>query len=158
MVTVLGLNVRDNLDNFLDHFSQLTTEDRYCRFFHTTTPSAIRDWLMRVADSAANHTFIVEEDGFGRYDGIAQLAVDTSGNFGDIAISVLPNRRGQGTAKALVAESINKARLLGLRKVTFQCETGNQACRRLFEGLGFNASYDPEQGCISGHLLLEVDK
>lgn len=156
MITILGYNVRDTLDKFLWHFNHLTAEDRYCRFFSTLSAGAIRDWLIGVVDSDQHHTFIVSEDAKGNYTGIAQLAVNTVENTADMTISVIPEVRGKGVAKALVSEAIDKARFLKLSKITFQCELGNIPCRKLYESLGFTTAYDSEQRCVNGYLIFEA--
>ena len=54
----------------------------------------------------------------------------------------------------LILESIDAARGMKLKSVHYQCETGNQACRRLYANLGFSAKYDSQNECIAGTLPL----
>ena len=151
---VVNLLVRDNLVQFLDHFSKLTTEDRYCRFFHTIGPEAIRDWLLRTTEIPYSNYFFVEKNADEDFIGISQLAIDAETNTGEIAISVIPEHRGKAIATRLILETIEAAKGMGLNSVHFQCEYANHGCRRLYENLGFSAVYDPRLECIVGSLSL----
>ena len=151
---IVNLVVRDYLVQFLGHFNQLSSEDRYCRFFHTLGPEAIRDWLLRTTETPYSNYFFVEKDEDGKFTGIAQLAIDPETLTGEIAISVLPEYRKQAVATRLILESIDAARGMKLKSVHYQCETGNQACRRLYANLGFSAKYDSQNECIVGTLPL----
>ena len=151
---IVNLLVRDNLVQFLDHFSKLTTEDRYCRFFHTIGLEAIRDWLLRTTEIPYSNYFFVEKDAVGEFTGISQLALDPETLTGEIAISVLPEYRKQAVATRLILETIDAARKMNLKTVHFQCEAGNRGCRRLYSNLGFSAVYDPQLECIVGSLSL----
>lgn len=153
MKTIVNLAVRENLHLFLEHFGNLTPEDRYCRFFHTMGPDAIRSWLLDMTEVPFSHFLIVEEAGDGSFTGVAQLAKED--DIGEIAISVVPNCRGKGIAYRLVSAAISTARVLGLKKVYFKCEMGNRACRNLYSSLGFVSEYNQTEECIEGYLNLE---
>lgn len=153
MKTIVNQEVRQNLHLFLEHFGNLTSEDRYCRFFHTMGPSAIRSWLLEMTEVPNSNFFFVEEDEDGKFIGVAQLAIES--NSGEIAISVLPEHRGKGFASYLVSVAIKAARALSLKQVFFKCELGNRACRNLYDSLGFSSTYNQNEECIEGYLNLE---
>lgn len=154
METFASTSIRDNLHLFLDHFGRLTPEDRYCRFFHTTSPSSIRDWLIRLTEDPDSHFLLVEKNEQEDFVGIAQLAIEDKICSAEIAISVLPECRGKGIASKLVVSAIRHAEAMGLESATYKCEPANHPCRKLYDSLGFSSKYDSEEGCITGRLIL----
>lgn len=154
MTMIVSTEVRDHLAQFLDHFASLTPEDRYCRFFNTLGPSAIREWLLNTTETPYSHYFFVDENQNGEFTGVAQLAVYTKSNTADLAISVRPDCRGQGLAKRLVTEAIDEARRMKISKVFFECRPYNRECKALYNSLGFTIKFDVEQLLIVGHLDL----
>ena len=54
-----------------------------------------------------------------------------------LTIGVVPTMRRQGIARALLDESMNRARALGVRAIFLEVGVRNHAARSLYEGLGF---------------------
>lgn len=67
-----------------------------------------------------------------------------------VDIGVLPDRRGQGLGRALMAWIAEEARAAGVPKVELHVLPNNTPARRLYEGLGFE-----RVGAESGHLRME---
>jgi GNAT superfamily N-acetyltransferase len=60
---------------------------------------------------------------------------------------VLPDRRGAGVGKALLAAIERRARELGCCKLTLEVQENNRRARRVYEAAGFSqAMYVPEAG------------
>lgn len=152
MKTIVNSLVRDNLHLFLEHFSQLTPEDKYCRFFHTVGPDAIRSWLLETTEVPNEHYFFVEEDESELFIGVAQLSIEKNQVEAEIAISVVPQARGKGVASNLILSAISFGRSLGLKKITFKCELANFACKRLYKSIGFSLDYSIPEDCIVGYI------
>lgn len=90
-----NVGVRDHLHLILDHFSALSSDDRYNRFFNTMSPGAIRDWILSVTENFYSHYFFVEQDDDGRFIGVSVLGIIPGVNTAGIGISVLPEHRGK---------------------------------------------------------------
>lgn len=154
MSMLVNLLVRDHLEKFLDYYSSLTPDDRHNRFFSTMGPSAIRDWVMTTTERPYSHYFFVKENEAGQFEGLATLGIEPN-QIGNLAISVLPDYRGQGLAQKLIGEAIDTAKKMKLKKLVFECLMNNHDCKRLYTKMGFTCDYDAEQQCMVGHLDLE---
>ena len=154
MTMLVNSVARDHLHQFLDHYSNLTPDDRHNRFFSTMGPSAIRDWVMSTTQRPYSHYFFVKENEEGQFEGLVTMGIDDE-NTANVAVSVLPNARGQGLAQTLLGEAIDAAKNMKLKKVVFECLMDNNDCRRLFGKMGFTCNYSFEQQCILGSLDLE---
>jgi RimJ/RimL family protein N-acetyltransferase len=154
MTMLVNLEVRNRLYQFLDHYSNLTSDDRHNRFFHTMGPTAIRDWVLTTTEQPYSHYFFVKENESGQFEGLVTLGIEPYG-IGNIAISILPNCRGQGLAQNLMSETIDAAKKLKLETLEFECLTNNHDCKRLLTKMGFTCNYNAEQECLVGHLDLE---
>lgn len=150
--------IRENLPFFLNHFSKMSKDDIYCRFFYTVSSDGIRSWLLSFDESSQYHTwFIVEESDDGEFVGLAQISYEGDNQTkAEIAISVLPQARGKGIAFQLISTAVESLKLLGAKEATFQCNLQNHACRRVFEKAGFTGSYNSDQEVFIGTLNLEA--
>lgn len=155
MTMIVNLDARDNLHQFLDHYSNLSTDDRHNRFFHTMSPWAIRDWMLAVTERPNSHYFFVEENESGQFEGLVTMGIESQHNVGNVAVSVLPESRGKGLGRSLIGEAIDTAKKMQLKALVFECLMGDNNCQRLFENMGFDCKYDPEQQCLIGRLDLE---
>jgi len=153
MTMISSQMVRQHLDQFLDHFSNLTSQDRYCRFSHTMSPDAIRDWLLKLGEDPHSHYFFIEEHN-NQFIGISQLSLNADRTIGEIGISVHPDYRGMGISQKMIKEIFLAAKDKNLSQVGFQCELGNTNCKKLFTNLGFTINYDSDEQCIKGFLKL----
>lgn len=154
MTMLVNLLVRDHLEKFLDHYSSLTPDDRHNRFFHTMGPSAIKDWVMTTTERPYSHYFFVKENEEGHFEGLVTMVVE-SDKIANLAVSVLPQARGQGLAQKLLGEAIDTAKKMKLKKLVFECLMNNHDCKRLYTKMGFTYNYSFEQQCMLGHLDLE---
>lgn len=154
MTMLVNLVARDYLPQFLDHYSNLTPDDRYHRFFHTMGPSAIRDWMLTVTERPYSHYFFVKENEVGQFDGLVMLGIEPNDQ-GNVAVSVLPEARGRGLGQSFIEEAIDAAKKMKLKTLVFECLMENYCSQRLFEKMGFTCKYDTEQQCMVGHLDLE---
>ena len=70
-------------------------------------------------------------------------------------IMVLPQFRGQGVAKALIADAKSKADTIG-KPLGLLCDTDNSRAYRLYEAVGFKkVGQRPFAGHLMNHLLWE---
>jgi ribosomal protein S18 acetylase RimI-like enzyme len=56
------------------------------------------------------------------------------------SVSVLPGYARRGIASALLAESIGRARMAGMRRIVLEVDTGNGPALRLYQQHGFGAT------------------
>lgn len=154
MTMLVNSVAREHLHQFLDHYSNLTADDRHNRFFSTMGPSAIRDWMSSITKHPYSHLFFVKENEEGQFVGLVTMGIE-SDNVASVTISVLPGYRGQGLAHDLMNEAIDTAKSMGMKQLSFECLLSNRDCRRLFDKLGFTCNYSSEQQCLTGHLDLE---
>lgn len=157
MKIIFSNQIRENLPFFLNHYFALSSDDRYMRFFHTMTPSAIRDWLLSYdnIDNPVKTFFIVNQEETGEFSGIVQIStqkhqIDTC----EIAISVIPSFQRKGLAKTLISRSLELLKALDFKEVLFSCDLQNITCRTLMEGQGFTGKYNFDEQCYNGKLKI----
>lgn len=141
--------VRDFLPQMIEHFTTLSSDDQYFRFFHLVSPAPIRDWLLSIDNSDTFFVVSVIKD---KFIGVCQ--VSCFGHQGEIAISVSPEHRGIGLAGHLIWIAKNLAWKSGLSELIFFCNSNNKICKSLFSGLGFSLEY--KDGEIVGSLKRET--
>jgi RimJ/RimL family protein N-acetyltransferase len=150
-----GNDVRENLPFFIDHFSQMTSDDIYCRFFHSIRPDALREWLITLnEDHETRHHFFVSEEPSGEYSSIVQLSINSHTSSAEVSVSVLPQYQKRGLASMGLDAAISFSRDIGLHSLHFTCMLGNQKCRKLFALKGFTGAYDPDMDGFAGSLTL----
>jgi RimJ/RimL family protein N-acetyltransferase len=73
--------------------------------------------------------------------GVASLAI--RGYAGWVCgFGVVPERRGRGLGREMMAALLGRARACGLRRLSLEVLAGNTAARRLYEGAGMEVSRD----------------
>lgn len=150
-----GGEVRQHLQQFLEHYESLTSEDRHNRFFCTTSIASIRDWLLRLeGNTSERHIFNIVLGDDDEFAGVSQLAIDTNGMVGAVSLSVTPKYQRKGIGVAMIRDIIGVAKEQDIRMLKFNCEKMNQSCRDLFTKLGFSSSYNMEEQCVCGFLNL----
>jgi GNAT superfamily N-acetyltransferase len=150
-----GSEVRQYLQQFLEHYESLTSEDRHNRFFCTTSIASIRDWLLRLEGTPTeSHIFNVVLGDSGEFAGVSQLAIDIDDMVGDVSLSVTPKYQRKGIGVEMIKDIISIAKEQDIRMLKFNCERMNQSCRDLFTKLGFSSSYNPTEQCVCGFLTL----
>ena len=157
MMILQAPDIRQNLPFFLDHFSQMSKDDIYCRFLHTVSPDSIRTWLLSYDTESSFHTwFIVEKENDGTFSGIAQISYESvDRSKAEIAISVLEPYRGRGLALALINEAVRLLKLDKTKEANFNCHIENHSCRSVFRKAGFIGAFDHDQDVFIGKLNLE---
>ena len=103
-----------------------------------TDPEIIRDWCRNI-DLGRNLPLLAHMDG--KIVGDATLHQQMGGwkrHIGRVSVLVLPNYRGRGLARALVAEIVDLARHLGLEKVEAEFIGEQEAAIKMFAMLGFS--------------------
>lgn len=155
---VFGISgVREYLAGMLDHFSSLTNCDRYNRFFHTTSPEAIRDWILSLEDDQnCDHIFIVEEAEDYTILGLAQLAIRRENQMGELSVSVLPDFRRRGLATRLIQNLIDIADAWKVKEIIASSEPENvNIADMLSNKFKFTTKYSPEERCYMSILKQE---
>lgn len=150
---ILGSEVREYLPSFLQHYNELTSEDRHNRFFNTMSPSAIRDWLLSIDEDKFNlhNFFILSLNDKGEFVGVSHLVISKDFLEGEIAISIVPSAQGHGIGTKLIGDIIDIAKNEDIAILKFNCNSGNQACRNLFAKMGFTVKYDSDMQYICGY-------
>jgi GNAT superfamily N-acetyltransferase len=103
-----------------------------------TEPELIRDWCRNI-DLGRNLPLLAIQDG--KIAGVATLHQQLGGwkrHIGRVSVLVLPQYRGRGLARSLVAEIVAVARSLGLEKVEAEFIGDQEAAVKMFALLGFS--------------------
>jgi len=123
---------------FHEFFLAVPTSERMFIKHRVTDPEVIRDWCQNI-DLGRNLPLLALIDG--KIAGDATLHQQLGGwkrHIGRVSVLVLPNYRGRGLARALVAEIVDLARHLGLEKVEAEFIGGQEAAIKMFAMLGFS--------------------
>lgn len=109
-----------------------------------------RQLLPRLAATPNAVSFIAYQDGeplglVNTFSSLSTFAARPLINIHDLA--VLPQARGKGVGKALLAAVENYGREIDCCKITLEVLTGNSSAYGLYQALGFEAyELDPEMG------------
>ena len=123
---------------FHEFFLAVPASERMFIKHRVTDPEVIRDWCQNI-DLGRNLPLLALIDG--KIAGDATLHQQLGGwkrHIGRVSVLVLPNYRGRGLARALVAEIVDLARHLGLEKVEAEFIGGQEAAIKMFAMLGFS--------------------
>src|SRR5215510_11973611 len=124
--------------DFHEFFLAVPEQERMFIKHRVTEPSVIRDWCRNI-DLGRNLPLLAGIDG--KIIADATLHQQLGGwkrHIGRISVLVLPQYRGRGLARALVAEIVSIARELGLEKVEAEFIGEQDAAIRMFALLGFS--------------------
>ena len=128
-----------------------------------TEPAVIREWCRNI-DLGRNLPLLAVQDG--KIAGVATLHQQLGGwkrHIGRVSVLVLPQYRGRGLARALVAEIVLLARSLGLEKVEAEFIGDQEAAVKMFAMLGFSnlvrlENYVKDMQAIShDYILMGLD-
>jgi GNAT superfamily N-acetyltransferase len=103
-----------------------------------TDPAVIHDWCKNI-DLGRNFPLLAILDS--QIIGVATLHQQLGGwkrHIGRVSVLVLPNYRGRGLARAMVTETVQLARHLGLERVEAEFIGGQEAAIKMFAMLGFS--------------------
>ena len=129
---------KDDEKGFHEFFLAVPEAERMFIKHRVTDPEIIRDWCRNI-DLGRNLPLLAHMDG--KIVGDATLHQQMGGwkrHIGRVSVLVLPNYRGRGLARALVAEIVNLARHLGLEKVEAEFIGEQEAAIKMFAMLGFS--------------------
>jgi len=129
---------KDDEKAFHEFFLAVPASERMFIKHRVTDPEVIRDWCQNI-DLGRNLPLLALIDG--KIAGDATLHQQLGGwkrHIGRVSVLVLPNYRGRGLARALVAEIVDLARHLGLEKVEAEFIGGQEAAIKMFAMLGFS--------------------
>lgn len=123
---------------FHDFFLAVPAHERMFIKHRVTDPEVIRDWCQDI-DLGRNLPLLAFMGS--NIAGVATLHQQLGGwkrHIGRVSVLVLPQYRGRGLARALVAEIVAVARSLGLEKVEAEFIGDQEAAIKMFALLGFS--------------------
>ena len=129
---------KDDDKAFHEFFLAVPAAERMFIKHRVTEPSVIREWCRNI-DLGRNLPLLALMSG--RMAGVATLHQQLGGwkrHIGRVSVLVLPQFRGRGLARALVAEIVAVARNLGLEKVEAEFIGDQEAAVKMFAMMGFS--------------------
>ena len=129
---------KDDEKAFHEFFLSVPSDERMFIKHRVTEPEVVREWCRNI-DLARNLPLLAVTDG--RIIGDTTLHQQLGGwkrHIGRISTLVHPQFRGRGLASALVAETVELARQLGLEKVEAEFIGEQEAAIKMFAMLGFS--------------------
>src|SRR5579862_111460 len=129
---------KEDEKKFHEFFLAVPAAERMFIKHRVTDPEVIRDWCKNI-DLGRNLPLLASMQG--RIAGVATLHQQLGGwkrHIGRVSVLVLPQFRGRGLARALVAEIVTLARSLGLEKVEAEFIGDQEAAVRMFALMGFS--------------------
>src|SRR5215471_13461962 len=129
---------KDDEKSFHEFFLAVPEAERMFIKHRVTDPEVIKDWCRNI-DLGRNLPLLAHMDG--KIVGDATLHQQMGGwkrHIGRVSVLVLPNYRGRGLARALVAAIVDMARHLGLEKVEAEFIGEQETAIKMFAMLGFS--------------------
>jgi GNAT superfamily N-acetyltransferase len=129
---------KDDEKKFHELFLAVPEQERMFIKHRVTDPAVIQDWCKNI-DLGRNFPLLAIQDG--QIIGVATLHQQLGGwkrHIGRVSVLVLPNFRGRGLARAMVTETVQLARRLGLERVEAEFIGGQEAAIKMFAMLGFS--------------------
>jgi ribosomal protein S18 acetylase RimI-like enzyme len=129
---------KDDEKAFHEFFLSVPSDERMFIKHRVTEPEVVREWCRNI-DLARNLPLLAVTDG--RIIGDTTLHQQLGGwkrHIGRISTLVHPQFRGRGLASALVSETVELARQLGLEKVEAEFIGEQEAAIKMFAMLGFS--------------------
>jgi GNAT superfamily N-acetyltransferase len=123
---------------FHEFFLAVPAAERMFIKHRVTEPGVIREWCRNI-DLGRNFPLLALMSN--RIAGVATLHQQLGGwkrHIGRVSVLVLPQFRGRGLARALVAEIVSVARNLSLEKVEAEFIGDQEAAVKMFALLGFS--------------------
>lgn len=154
---------REDEKAFHEFFLAVPAPERMFIKHRVTDPTVIRDWCRNI-DLGRNLPLLALLAG--QIAGVATLHQQLGGwkrHIGRVSVLVLPQYRGRGLARALVAEIVGLARSLGLEKVEAEFIGDQQAAVKMFALMGFSnlvrlESYVKDMQAIAhDYILMGLD-
>jgi acetyltransferase len=129
---------KDDEKKFHEFFLAVPASERMFIKHRVTEPEVIREWCRNI-DLGRNLPLLALMKN--QIAGVATLHQQLGGwkrHIGRVSVLVLPQFRGRGLARALVAEIVVLARQLGLEKVEAEFIGEQEAAVKMFALLGFS--------------------
>lgn len=129
---------KEDEKKFHEFFLAVPAGERMFIKHRVTEPETIRDWCRNI-DLGRNLPLLALLGG--KIAGVATLHQQLGGwkrHIGRVSVLVLPQYRGRGLARALVAEIVGLARSLGLEKVEAEFIGDQEAAVKMFALMGFS--------------------
>ena len=154
---------KDDEKKFHEFFLAVPDGERMFIKHRVTDPEVIRDWCRNI-DLGRNLPLLAFLSG--KIAGVATLHQQLGGwkrHIGRVSVLVLPQYRGRGLARALVAEIVGVARSLGLEKVEAEFIGEQEAAVKMFAMMGFSNLVRLEdyvkdmQAITHDYILMGVD-
>jgi len=154
---------KDDEKSFHEFFLAVPSAERMFIKHRVTEPLLIREWCRNI-DLGRNLPLLAFLSN--RIAGVATLHQQLGGwkrHIGRVSVLVLPQFRGRGLARALVAEIVSVARNLGLEKVEAEFIGDQEAAVKMFALLGFSNLVRLEgyvkdmQAVTHDYILMGVD-
>lgn len=154
---------KEDEKKFHEFFLAVPAGERMFIKHRVTEPETIRDWCRNI-DLGRNLPLLAFLAG--KIAGVATLHQQLGGwkrHIGRVSVLVLPQYRGRGLARALVAEIVGLARGLGLEKVEAEFIGEQEAAVKMFAMMGFSnlvrlEDYVKDMQAIShDYILMGVD-
>ena len=128
---------KDDEKAFHEFFLNVPAQERMFIKHRVTEPEVIRDWCRNI-DLGRNLPLLALADG--KIIADATLHQQLGGwkrHIGRVSILVLPDYRGRGLARTMVAEMVDLARQAGLEKLEAEFIGEQEAAVKMFALLGF---------------------
>src|SRR5436189_915744 len=129
---------KEDEKGFHEFFSAVPERERMFIKHRVTDPAVIKEWCHNI-DLHRNFPLLALIEG--KIVGDVTLHQQLGGwkrHIGRVSVLVLPQFRGRGLARALVAEIVSVARNLGLEKVEAEFIGDQEAAVKMFALLGFS--------------------
>jgi GNAT superfamily N-acetyltransferase len=129
---------KDDEKAFHEFFLNVPAQERMFIKHRVTEPEVIRDWCRNI-DLGRNLPLLALADG--KIIADATLHQQLGGwkrHIGRVSILVLPDYRGRGLARGMVAEMVDLARQAGLEKLEAEFIGEQEAAVKMFALLGFS--------------------
>jgi GNAT superfamily N-acetyltransferase len=154
---------KEDEKNFHEFFLAVPAAERMFIKHRVTEPEVIHDWCRNI-DLGRNLPLLATLSG--KIAGVATLHQQLGGwkrHIGRVSVLVLPQYRGRGLARALVAEIVILARGLGLEKVEAEFIGDQETAVKMFAMMGFSNLVRLEnyvkdmQAVTHDYILMGVD-
>ena len=151
---------RMDIEKYAEHLKKLDYEDRVLRFCQAVKDEAIDN----VVGGIRNRMSRGEDEIFAHFSpsgellGAAHVSVATDEDDGqriaEVGISVLPEGRGQGIAKALMERAILHAGNRRCVRLLTMCLVTNEGMDKLAKSVGMTVKHDFAEGVRHGEIPL----
>ena len=151
---------RMDIEQYADHLKKLDHEDRILRFCQAVKDEAIDNVVGKIRERMArgDDEVFAHFSPSGELLGAAHVSVGEDENdearIAEVGISVLPEGRGQGVAKALMERAILHAGNRRCARLVTMCLMNNEGMDKLAKSVGMKVKHDFGEGVRHGEISL----